>query len=146
MLSLWKMSVYTFFEEKKEYNSEITMSVSFKPAIGHNTKTFELFIVSLTLGEMLSFQNMYVLYMYQMWLESFICYKMWKFGQFNFSMWFFNLIKGVQSCLPLSTSLLKVISFSRKREYICKMWSFGMKIHPFIKFRQNISKFLPYYN
>ena len=35
------------------------MSVSFKPVFIQNTKTFQLFIVSLTLVEILSFQNMY---------------------------------------------------------------------------------------
>ena len=49
--------------------------------------------VSVTLVESLSFQNMYVLFI---WLHSFICYKMWTFGQFYFSMWYFNQVTGIQ--------------------------------------------------
>ena len=50
---------------------------------------------------MLGFQNMYFLFMCQMWLQSFICYKMWKFGQFYFYVWYFNKITGVQVELPI---------------------------------------------
>ena len=43
-------------------NSEIPISVSLKPVIVQNTKKFQLFIVSLTLVEMLSFQNVCFVY------------------------------------------------------------------------------------
>ena len=39
--------------------------------------------------------------MCQMWLQSFICYKMWKSWQFYVYGWYFNQITGVQVELPI---------------------------------------------